>query len=250
MQIHLITLLPDIFTALNYGICGRAIKNNLLCVNFYNPRDYAQDKYHTVDDKPYGGGPGMLLKVEPLIKAINAAQQNQPKCHKTIYLSPQGTPLKQQHLQGFLQLERLNIVCGRYEGIDQRVIDLHIEETWSIGDYVLSGGEFAALVLIDAITRLLPGALGDDTSAIHESFSDNLLDYPQYTRPENFQGVTVPEVLLSGHHQQISRWRLQQSLGQTWLKRPDLLRQRQLNTLEKELLEEFITAWKARHSTS
>jgi tRNA (guanine37-N1)-methyltransferase len=240
IQFHLITLFPEMFEALNYGIVGRAQKSDILKLHFLNPRNYTQDKNGRVDDRPYGGGPGMVMKVQPLRDTILAAKNQSKKQTKVIYLSPQGKLLNQKAIEKFSHEEELILLMGRYEGIDERVIENDIDEEWSIGDYVLSGGELAAMIMIDAITRLLPGALGDETSSLQESFSENLLDFPHYTRPEEIDHQKVPEVLLNGHHAEITRWRLQQSLGKTWGKRPDLLKDHSLNPEEIILLQEFI----------
>lgn len=211
---------------MDFGVLGRAIKQQQLNVQCFNPRDYTEDRHRTVDDRPYGGGPGMLMKVEPLYKAIMAAKAAAvaDRSTKVVYLSPQGQTLNQALLVDAATSENhLILIAGRYEGIDERVIESLVDEEWSIGDYVLSGGEFAAMVIIDGITRLLPGVLGDDDSAMQDSFMQGLLDYPHYTRPEEINGQVVPDVLLSGDHRAIQRWRLKQALGRTWLKRPDLL---------------------------
>ena len=227
MNIYLITLFPELIQqATSFGVLGRAIKQQQLTLQCFNPRDYTEDKHRTVDDRPYGGGPGMLMKVEPLYKAIMAAKDaagDTPPA-KVVYLSPQGQKLNQQLLVDSAAAEQdLILIAGRYEGIDERIIESLVDEEWSIGDYVLSGGEFAAMVVVDGITRLLPGVLGDDESALQDSFMQGLLDYPHYTRPEQVNGQSVPGVLLSGDHQAIQRWRLKQALGRTWLRRPDLL---------------------------
>lgn len=240
MLIGLVSLFPEMFNSLHFGITGRALENGLLKLNIWNPRDFTNDLHHTVDDRPYGGGPGMVMKVAPLLKAINAAKSAVADNCKVIYLSPQGQSLKQSQLQKIINQKNMILVCGRYEGIDERVINLAIDEEWSIGDYVLSGGELAAMVLIDAITRLLPGVLGDEDSAQQDSFNNALLDYPHYTRPEEIAGLKVPPVLLSGDHAAIQRWRFKQALGRTWLRRPDLLQTRSLSEKEQELLNEYI----------
>ena len=207
-----------------FGVLGRAIKQQQLTLQCFNPRDYTEDKHHTVDDRPYGGGPGMLMKVGPLAKAILAAKEVAGENARVVYLSPQGQQLDQRLVVNTAAEEKdLILIAGRYEGIDERLIDTLVDEEWSIGDYVLSGGEFAALVVVDAITRLIPGVLGDDESAIQDSFMNGLLDCPHYTRPELIDDLTVPKVLLSGDHKAIKRWRLKQALGRTWLRRPDLL---------------------------
>jgi tRNA (guanine37-N1)-methyltransferase len=225
VKIYLITLFPELIQqATDFGVLGRAIKQQQLVLQCFNPRDYAEDRHRTVDDRPYGGGPGMLMKVEPLYKAIMAAKAVAGEAARAIYLSPQGQGLNQQLLVSTAATaEGLILIAGRYEGIDERIIKLLVDEEWSIGDYVLSGGEFAALVVVDAITRLIPGVLGDDESALQDSFMQGLLDCPHYTRPELVNDLTVPEVLLSGDHRAIRRWRLKQALGRTWLRRPDMI---------------------------
>lgn len=257
MNIHLITLFPELIQqATAFGVLGRAIKQQQLKLHCFNPRDYTEDKHRTVDDRPYGGGPGMLMKVEPLAKAIMAAKERaaaEQRAARVVYLSPQGRQLDQQLVvetaaSAATQATDLILIAGRYEGIDERLIESLIDEEWSVGDYVLSGGEFAALVVIDAITRLLPGVLGDDESAIQDSFMQGLLDCPHYTRPEVVDGQSVPDVLLSGDHKAIQRWRLKQSLGRTWLRRPDLLAAAEQDATswdaeKAELLAEF----KAEH---
>lgn len=225
MNIYLISLFPELIQqAAAFGVLGRAIKQQQLKLQCFNPRDYTEDKHRTVDDRPYGGGPGMLMKVEPLAKAIMAAKQEAKDDVKVVYLSPQGQQLDQQLVVDTAADEKdLILIAGRYEGIDERLIESLVDEEWSIGDYVLSGGEFAALVVVDAITRLIPGVLGDDESALQDSFMQGLLDCPHYTRPELIDDQAVPDVLLSGDHKAIKRWRLKQALGRTWLRRPDLL---------------------------
>lgn len=240
MRFDVITLFPEMVEhALRFGVTGRAKQRGLFELHLWNPRDFAHDRHRTVDDRPYGGGPGMVMKVQPLRDAIQAAKSASGAEAKVIYLSPQGRLLDQEAVKRFAALGSVILVAGRYEGIDQRVLDGYIDEEWSIGDYVLSGGELAALVVIDAVARLLPGALGDIDSAWQDSHVDGLLDHPHYTRPEEIDGRRVPEVLLSGDHQAIARWRRKQALGRTWLKRPDLLAKRALSAEEKILLEEF-----------
>jgi len=225
MNIALVSLFPElIHHATSFGVLGRAIKQQQLTLTCFNPRDYAEDKHRTVDDRPYGGGPGMLMKVEPLYKAIMAAKAGSNSNAKVVYMSPQGQRLNQQMLVNeAASADDLILIAGRYEGIDERIIESLVDEEWSIGDYVISGGEFAALVVVDAITRLIPGVLGDDDSALQDSFMQGLLDYPHYTRPERVNDQSVPDVLLSGDHKAIQRWRLKQALGRTWLRRPDLI---------------------------
>ena len=239
MQVDVVTLFPDMIRGLaDYGVTGRAIREGLLALGVYNPRDYAQDRHRSVDDRPYGGGPGMVMQVQPLREAIAAARRN-AEAH-VVYLSPQGRTLDQDGVRELASHKHLVLVAGRYEGIDERVVELDIDEEWSIGDYVLSGGELAAMVAIDAMARTLPGALGDAASAQQDSFVNGLLDYPHYTRPEDIAGLRVPEVLLSGNHQEIARWRLKQALGRTWQRRPDLVAKLELDAQQQALLEEFI----------
>lgn len=241
MWLGVVSLFPGMFDAVTeYGVTGRAVKKQLLSLEFWNPRDFATDKHRTVDDRPYGGGPGMLMKVQPLRDAILTAKEKAGPDAKVIYMSPQGRPLDQEGVRELSQRDRMVIVAGRYEGIDERVVETLIDEEWSIGDYVLSGGELAALTLIDAVSRLVPGVLGHEDSAEEDSFSDGLLDCPHYTRPEQVDDLEVPDVLLSGNHEAIRRWRLQQSLGRTWLRRPDLLEKVDLDDERQALLEEFI----------
>ncbi len=225
MNITLVSLFPElIHQAASFGVLGRAIKQQKLTLTCFNPRDYAEDKHRTVDDRPYGGGPGMLMKVEPLYKAIMAAKAGSSSNAKVVYMSPQGRCLNQQMLVNEAAAANdLILIAGRYEGIDERIIESLVDEEWSIGDYVISGGEFAALVVVDAVTRLIPGVLGDDDSALQDSFMQGLLDYPHYTRPEEVNDQNVPDVLLSGDHKAIHRWRLKQALGRTWSRRPDLI---------------------------
>ncbi len=240
MRFDVITLFPEMVEAVaEYGVTGRGFKNGLLKLTNWNPRDYTTDKHRTVDDRPYGGGPGMVMKIEPLRAAIRAAKADSEVPAKVIYLTPQGRKLDQKAVQNFAKDERLILVAGRYEGIDERVIDSEIDEEWSVGDYVLSGGELAALILIDAVARLVPGVLGDEQSAEQDSYMNGLLDCPHYTRPEELDGKQVPAVLLSGNHAEIERWRLKQSLGRTWLRRPDLLEEKQLDSHQETLLAEF-----------
>ena len=243
MKIALITLFPEMFSALtDYGISGRAIKNGLVQCNSFNPRDFTEDRHQTVDDRPYGGGPGMVMMIEPLRKAISVAKEWAGDDALVVYLSPQGQVLGQQAVNRFATQQSLILIAGRYEGIDERLIALEIDEEWSIGDYVLSGGELPAMMLMDALIRQLPGALGHSDSADQDSFAEGLLDCPHYTRPEDYQGQVVPEVLLSGNHEKIRRWRLQQSLLRTQQRRPDLLDRLELNKEQKALLKEVSAA--------
>lgn len=241
MQIGVITLFPEMLNAITeHGVSSRAVKQGLVEINHWNPRDFTEDKHRTVDDRPYGGGPGMVMKVAPLQRSISAAKQQLGDDAKVIYLSPQGRRLDQQGVESLAACNKLIFIAGRYEGIDERLIDAEVDEEWSIGDYVLSGGELPAMVVIDAVVRLIPGALGHEQSAEQDSFADGLLDCPHYTRPEQLNETPVPDVLLSGDHQRIRTWRLQQALGRTWLRRPDLLKDRVLTQEEKELLASFI----------
>jgi tRNA (guanine37-N1)-methyltransferase len=241
MRIDVVTLFPELVQALTeYGIPRRAAERGLLQLETWNPRDYTRDRHRTVDDRPYGGGPGMVMLVEPLRDAIEAARQAAGEPAPVLYLSPQGRRLDQAGVRELAQRPRLILVAGRYEGIDERLIEAEVDEEWSIGDYVLSGGELAAMVLVDAVTRLLPGALGDADSAGQDSFTEQLLDYPHYTRPEEVDGRRVPEVLLGGNHAEIERWRRQQALGRTWERRPDLLEGLDLDEERQRLLDEYL----------
>ena len=243
MKIALISLFPEMFDSLTeYGVSGRAFKNGLLQCKCFNPREYTEDRHLTVDDRPYGGGPGMVMMIEPLRKAISAAREWAGEEAVVVYLSPQGQVLNQGAVNRFAKQQSLILIAGRYEGIDQRLIELEVDEEWSIGDYVLSGGEFPAMVLMDALIRQIPGALGHLDSASQDSFSEGLLDCPHYTRPDDYQGQAVPEVLLSGDHEKIRRWRLQQSLLLTQQKRPDLLDCLELNSEQQALLREVSAA--------
>ncbi len=235
-----VTLFPEMFAAVtDWGVTRRALEQGLWSIALWNPRDFTSDAYRTVDDRPYGGGPGMVMLAEPLERAIAEAKAAAAGEAKVVALSPQGAPLDNARIEAVSRGERLVLLCGRYEGIDERLVRRSVDEEWSIGDYVISGGELAAMVLIDAVVRRLPGALGNEQSAEQESFAKGLLDCPHYTRPETYRGETVPAVLLSGHHAQIERWRLKQSLGRTWLRRPELLERRGMSEAERRLLEEF-----------
>lgn len=243
MQLGVITILPDMFDALKFGVVGKAFDHGVAKLSCWNPRDWSLNEYRQVDDRPYGGGPGMVMMYEPLHAAILHAKQHLPGC-KTVYLSPQGQNIGQKKLKDIADAARpILFIAGRYEGIDERIIQHDIDEEWSIGDFVLSGGELAAMVFIDAIIRLLPGSLGHPASAAADSFMQGLLDYPQYTRPAVVNSTAVPEVLLSGSHQLIARWQRKQALGQTWLKRPDLLKNVNLTETDKQLLKEFQLEW-------
>lgn len=241
MRFDVVTLFPEMVTAAaSFGVTGKAIKNNIVGLATWNPRDYTIDRHKTVDDRPYGGGPGMVMKYQPLHEAVNSAKQAGAGSSKVVYLSPQGKPITQDLLTEATKISQLILVAGRYEGIDERFVGQDCDEEWSIGDYVISGGELAALIVIDAVTRLLPGVLGDEESAQQDSHMDGLLDYPHFTRPEQLGDCAVPEVLLSGNHADIARWRLKQSLGRTWLRRPDLLEKKELSAEQDRLLQEFI----------
>ena len=238
IRFDVVTLFPEMFAAVTHsGISGRALGVGLWSIGLWNPRDFTSDNYRTVDDRPYGGGPGMVMLAEPLEKALDAVRE--AGGGKVIYLSPQGRTLDHEKVMELAGRTAVTLLCGRYEGIDERLIERRVDEELSIGDYVLSGGELAAMTVIDAVVRQIPGALGGGQSAAEESFVDGLLDCPQYTRPEVYDGAKVPEVLLSGHHENIRRWRLKQALARTWLRRPDLLAARKLSEDERKLLEEF-----------
>jgi tRNA (guanine37-N1)-methyltransferase len=250
VRIQVITLFPEEFTPLvSLGVTGRGISSGRVALELLNPREFAEDRHRTVDDRPYGGGPGMVMAVEPLLSTIRAAKERAARVEaerpRASLLSPQGRPLDQDAVRELATREELILVCGRYEGIDERLIELGIDEEWSIGDYVLSGGELAAAVLIDAVIRLLPGVLGDEQSAQQDSFMDGVLDCQHYTRPEEVEGLAVPPVLLSGDHRAIERWRRKQSLGRTWLRRPELLEGLALDTESEALL----AAFKDEHGT-
>jgi tRNA (guanine37-N1)-methyltransferase len=270
MHISIVTLFPKMFEALTeYGITSRALKAGLVKLDYWNPRDFTTDKHHTVDDKPFGGGPGMLMKTEPLQLAIQAARQSVQAglagadftdgsqvngdlraVVKVVYLSPQGRKLDQNGAEELAACENMVLVCGRYQGIDERVLKTEVDEEWSLGDFVISGGELAAMVLVDAMTRLQPGALGAEDSVELDSFAEGLLHCPQYTRPQIVAGEAVPEMLLSGNHEQIRLWRLKQSLGATWNKRPDLLEKLTLDAEQSSLLNEYIDEYEASDQPS
>lgn len=241
MRIDVVTLFPGMFDALTeYGITGRACADGVLSLRFWNPRDATRDRHRTVDDRPYGGGPGMVMKLQPLRDTLRRIRQDDGDHGPVIYLSPQGRLLDQAAVTALASQPHLVLVAGRYEGIDERFVEDHVDQEWSIGDYVLSGGELPAMVLIDAVARLLPGALGDPESASQDSFADGLLDCPHYTRPERIDGRTVPAPLLGGDHAAIRRWRQQQALGRTWSRRPELLARRALTPEQRDLLAGFI----------
>ena len=238
IRFDVVTLFPEMFAAITgSGITSRALDAGLYSLTTWNPRDFAADRYRTVDDRPYGGGPGMVMLAEPLERALDGIRL--AGGGRVIYLSPQGKKLDHRRVMELKEERALTLLCGRYEGVDERLLERRVDEEVSIGDFVLSGGEIAAMALVDAVVRQLPGALGDAGSALEESFADGLLDCPQYTRPEVYAERRVPEVLLSGHHENIRRWRLKQALGRTWLRRPDLLAVRTLSKEEERLLEEF-----------
>lgn len=241
MWFGVISLFPELFKAVTEsGVTGRAVKNNLIQVQVWNPRDYTHDKYQTVDDKPFGGGPGMLMKVQPLRDAISAARMQAPQGTKVVYMSPQGERLSHSLVSRFHNWGSLILIAGRYEGIDERILQKEVDLEVSIGDYVLSGGEIPAMCVIDAVSRLVPGVLGNIRNALEDSFAEGLLHFPQYTRPEEIDGMVVPEVLLCGDHDKIRRWRLQQALARTLERRPDLLQSRLLSREERELLTQYL----------
>ncbi|MGZ8903713.1 MAG: tRNA (guanosine(37)-N1)-methyltransferase TrmD [Methylobacter sp.] len=241
MRFDVVTLFPEmVIAAASYGVTGKAIDQGIVSLSTWNPRDYTHDKHKTVDDRPYGGGPGMVMKYQPLHDAVIGAKQPDVENIKVVYLSPQGKPITQALLSDASNLSQLILIAGRYEGIDERFVELDCDDEWSLGDYVISGGELAALIVIDAITRLLPGALGNEDSARQDSHMNGLLDYPHFTRPEKLAGRSVPEVLTSGNHVNIEQWRMKQALGRTWQRRPDLLKKKNLSEEQKNLLNEFI----------
>jgi tRNA (guanine37-N1)-methyltransferase len=238
IRFDVVTLFPEMLAAVTAsGITARALQRGLWQVQAWNPRDFTTDAYRSVDDRPYGGGPGMVMIGEPLEKTLDAVRAAGGGA--VLYLSPQGRRLDHAKVVEVAGRKAVTLLCGRYEGVDERLLRRRVDEELSLGDFVLTGGELAAMALIDAVVRQLPGALGDEESAVEESFADGLLDCPQYTRPEQFAGERVPEVLLSGHHENIRRWRLKQSLGRTWLRRPDLIAARRLSEEETRLLDEF-----------
>jgi len=250
VKVVVVTLFPEfVQESLGYGVLGRAIERGVLSIETVNPRQFATDVHKTVDDRPYGGGPGMVLKAEPLRLAMDEAMRRVPAARR-IYLAADGVPVTQRKVAELAGRTQLVLVAGRYEGVDERFVEACTDESLSVADVVLSGGELPALMVIDAVARLLPGTLGDAESAVQESFTDGLLDWPHYTRPEAWAGRTVPAVLLGGNHAEIGRWRLKQSLGRTWLRRPDLMRQRELSKEERRLLDEYLAEQDAtRHGT-
>ena len=250
MKFSVVTLFPEmVATGTSFGVCGRAIRRGLVDLATVDPRDSTRDVHRSVDDRPYGGGPGMVLKVGPFRDAIRHARAGMPAGAPVIFLSPQGRKFDQQMAKELSRLPGMILVAGRYEGFDQRLVESEGDAEVSIGDFVLSGGELAALAIIDTVVRLLPNALGDEASADAESFMDNLLDYPQYTRPDSIDGMDVPPVLTEGDHEKIRRWRLKHSLGRTYIRRPDLLENRRLTTEEQQLLQEYLYERQADHST-
>jgi tRNA (guanine37-N1)-methyltransferase len=246
MQMQIVSLFPEMVNAVaGYGVVGRAVERGLLRLGYSNPREFTDDPHRTVDDRPYGGGPGMVMKYEPVAAAIAAAKSALPPGSPVICLSPQGRAFDQATAKRFAALPGLVLLSGRYEGFDERIVEEQVDEELSLGDFVLSGGEPAAMAIIDAIARLLPGALGDAASAEADSFSDGLLDHPHYTRPEVLDGARVPEVLVGGDHAAVRRWRLREALGRTWQRRPDLIEARGLDEEEKKLLAEYVAAHSA-----
>jgi tRNA (guanine37-N1)-methyltransferase len=233
-----------------FGVVGRAAERGLIALEQSSPREFATDRHRTVDDRPYGGGPGMVLKYEPLRDAVRALRRRLPQGSREFVLTAQGRPFDQELARELAAAPGLLLVCGRYEGIDERFTNVEVRDELSLGNYVLSGGELAAGVVIDAVTRLLPGVLGDESSSIEDSFTAGLLDCPQYTRPELVGSAQVPEVLLGGDHAAIRRWRLKQALGRTWLRRPELLTHRQLTDEERQLLAEYTAEWRELNSHS
>lgn len=239
MRFDVISLFPQMFAPFRqHGVTGRAEQRGLIDLHIWDPREYTTNVHRTVDDRPYGGGPGMVMKPEPLAAAIYDVRKASPDT-LVVFLSPQGKIFDQRMAQTVSTLPSLTLICGRYEGVDERALE-QVDDEWSIGDLVLSGGELAALIVIDSVARLIPGTLGHAESAQQDSFSGQLLDCPHYTRPEEFEGTSVPDVLLSGNHEAIRRWRLKQAVGRTWQRRPDLLRNRQLSREEQTLLNEYL----------
>lgn len=241
MQMQVVTLFPEMVkTVAEYGVVGRAVERGILTLRFQDPREYTADTHRTVDDRPYGGGPGMVMKFEPAASAIRAARKEMPAGSVVVCLSPQGAVFDQSSARRYAELPGIIFLAGRYEGIDERLIEAEVDEELSLGDFVLSGGEIAAMAVIDAVVRLMPGVLGDETSAAQDSFMDGLLDHPHYTRPEEIEGRVVPDVLLSGDHARIAKWRYQQALGRSFRRRPDLVEKLNLNVEQQKLLDEFL----------
>jgi tRNA (guanine37-N1)-methyltransferase len=241
MQVQVVTIFPEmILTIAEYGVVGRAVERGLISLDCKNPRDFTDDAHRTIDDRPYGGGPGMVMKYEPAAAAVMAAKEPLPGASPVVCLSPQGALFDQATARRFAGLPGIVLLAGRYEGIDERLIESHVDEELSLGDFVLSGGEIAAMAVIDAVARLLPGVLGDETSASQDSFMEGLLDHPHYTRPEEIDGRRVPEVLLSGDHARIAKWRYQQALGRSFERRPDLVEKLELDDEQQKLLDEYL----------
>ena len=241
MQIAVVSIFPDMVRKVaEYGVVGRAMERNLTSLHVEDPRDYTTDAHRTVDDRPYGGGPGMVMKYEPAAAALQAARSELPKGSPVICLSPAGRVFDQAEAGRLAALPGMILLAGRYEGIDERLIEDEVDQELSLGDFVLSGGEIAAMAVIDAVVRLLPGVLGDEDSAAQDSFVEGLLDYPHYTRPEDIGGHEVPEVLLSGDHARIARWRYKQALGRSYLRRPDLVKKLSLDREQQKMLDEFL----------
>ncbi len=241
MRMQVVTIFPEmVLTIAEYGVVGRAVERGLISLECQNPRDFTVDAHRTVDDRPYGGGPGMVMKYEPAAAAIAAAKEKLPAGSPVVCLSPQGAVFDQETAQRFAGLSGIVLLAGRYEGIDERLIESHVDEELSLSDFVISGGEVAAMVVIDAVARLLPGVLGDETSASQDSFIEGLLEHPHYTRPEEIDGRRVPEVLLSGDHARIAKWRYQQALGRSFQRRPDLVGKLDLNEEQQQLLDEYL----------
>ncbi len=240
MRISVVSIFPQMFAAVSdYGVVGRAVHSNLVSIDSVDLREYGQGAHRHLDDRPFGGGPGMVMLAQPVIECIADLRQKSSDDVPVIYLSPQGKRLDHENICELAELPEMILLCGRYEGIDQRALDIIGAQEWSIGDYVLSGGELAAMVLIDAVVRQIPGVLGNQQSHAQESFTDGLLDCIHYTRPQTIAGHQVPEVLLSGDHEAIRYWRLKQSIGRTWLRRPDLLDRQELSEEQQQALEEF-----------
>lgn len=241
MQMQIVTIFPEMVnTIAEYGVVGRAVDRGILTLEYQDPRDYTADVHRTVDDRPYGGGPGMVMKYEPAAAALKAARLAMPAGSPVVCLSPQGAVFDQAAAKRFAELPGIIFLSGRYEGIDERLIESEVDEELSLGDFVLSGGEIAAMAVIDAVVRLLPGVLGDEASAQQDSFMDGLLDHPHFTRPEEVEGQRVPDVLLSGDHARIARWRYQQALGRSYRRRPDLVEKLDLNDEQRRLLDEYL----------
>ena len=240
LRFDVISLFPEMIkNSASYGVTGRALERDIVSLFVWNPRDYTTDRHKTVDDRPYGGGPGMVMKYQPLHDAVYQAKKAGNQDAKVVYLSPQGKPITQALLSEVCSVSQLILVAGRYEGVDERFVNTDCDDEWSIGDYVISGGELAALIVIDAVTRLLPGVLGHEESAQQDSHMNGLLDYPHFTRPEELEGQQVPDVLLSGNHAEINSWRMKQALGRTWQRRPDLLEKKNLSAVQSNLLQQF-----------